>query len=142
MRPYTHTYVYIQKLIISFSKFYTKYKFFKTIPILWYVNNTLSFFSHSLPPTGYLKTRSKPQGSCTGFWRIEKSFRYWIRKTVKKQWFYWFVIVLVFLNTVCVAVEHYGQPPYLSDFLCKSSELIAERETHILSCDCVVVKLS
>uniref|UniRef100_A0A1I8PXP8 Voltage-dependent calcium channel type A subunit alpha-1 n=1 Tax=Stomoxys calcitrans TaxID=35570 RepID=A0A1I8PXP8_STOCA len=66
---------------------------------------------------GYLKTRSKPQGSCVGFWRIEKSFRYWIRKTVKKQWFYWFVIVLVFLNTVCVAVEHYGQPPYLSDFL-------------------------
>ncbi|KNC23583.1 Voltage-dependent calcium channel type A subunit alpha-1, partial [Lucilia cuprina] len=66
---------------------------------------------------GYLKTRSKPQGSCTGFWRKEKSFRYWIRKTVKKQWFYWFVIVLVFLNTVCVAVEHYGQPKYLSDFL-------------------------
>ncbi|KAM7350475.1 calcium voltage-gated channel subunit cacophony isoform 3-T3 [Cochliomyia hominivorax] len=56
-------------------------------------------------------------GSCTGFWRKEKSFRYWIRKTVKKQWFYWFVIVLVFLNTVCVAVEHYGQPKYLSDFL-------------------------
>ncbi|KAH8386678.1 hypothetical protein KR093_001953 [Drosophila rubida] len=66
---------------------------------------------------GYLKTRSKPQGSCTGFWRAEKRFRFWIRHTVKTQWFYWFVIVLVFLNTVCVAVEHYGQPPFLTEFL-------------------------
>ncbi|XP_037935071.1 voltage-dependent calcium channel type A subunit alpha-1-like isoform X1 [Teleopsis dalmanni] len=66
---------------------------------------------------GYLKSRSKPQGSCTGFWRAEKRFRFWIRHTVKTQWFYWFVIVLVFLNTVCVAVEHYGQPKYLSEFL-------------------------
>ncbi|XP_030379796.1 voltage-dependent calcium channel type A subunit alpha-1 isoform X3 [Scaptodrosophila lebanonensis] len=66
---------------------------------------------------GYLKTRSKPQGSCTGFWRAEKRFRFWIRHTVKTQWFYWFVIVLVFLNTVCVAVEHYGQPKFLTEFL-------------------------
>ncbi|EDW00502.1 GH11826 [Drosophila grimshawi] len=66
---------------------------------------------------GYLKTRSKPQGSCTGFWRAEKRFRFWIRHTVKTQWFYWFVIVLVFLNTVCVAVEHYGQPTFLTEFL-------------------------
>ena len=46
-------------------------------------------------------------------------FRFFIRSTVKQQWFYWFVIVLVFLNTVCVAVEHYDQPKWLSDFLCK-----------------------
>lgn len=50
----------------------------------------------------------------------EKRFRFWIRHTVKTQWFYWFVIVLVFLNTVTVAVEHYNQPQFLSDFLCKS----------------------
>jgi voltage-dependent calcium channel N type alpha-1B len=37
---------------------------------------------------------------------------------VKQQWFYWFVIVLVFFNTACVAVEHYGQPPWLTSFLC------------------------
>ena len=40
-----------------------------------------------------------------------------IRKTIKKQWFYWFVIVLVFLNTFAVAVEHYNQPRWLSEFL-------------------------
>ncbi|XP_053950323.1 voltage-dependent calcium channel type A subunit alpha-1 isoform X4 [Anastrepha ludens] len=66
---------------------------------------------------GYLKSRPKPQGSCTGFWRAEKRFRFWIRHTVKTQWFYWFVIVLVFLNTMCVAVEHYGQPKFLTQFL-------------------------
>ncbi|KAF0292815.1 Voltage-dependent calcium channel type A subunit alpha-1 [Amphibalanus amphitrite] len=40
-----------------------------------------------------------------------------IRKAVKTQFFYWFVIVLVFLNTVCVAVEHYNQPDWLAQFL-------------------------
>lgn len=43
--------------------------------------------------------------------------RFWIRHTVKTQGFYWFVIVLVFFNTVCVAVEHYNQPAFLTDFL-------------------------
>ena len=42
-----------------------------------------------------------------------------IRKTIKKQWFYWFVILLVFLNTFAVAVEHYNQPDWLSEFLRK-----------------------
>ncbi|XP_055677358.1 voltage-dependent calcium channel type A subunit alpha-1 isoform X1 [Lutzomyia longipalpis] len=66
---------------------------------------------------GYLKSKVKSQGRCKGFWRAEKRFRFWIRHTVKTQWFYWFVIVLVFLNTVCVAVEHYGQPKWLTSFL-------------------------
>lgn len=46
-------------------------------------------------------------------------FRFGIRRTVKQQWFYWFVIILVFLNTVCVAAEHYNQPDWLTKFLCK-----------------------
>ncbi|CAG0883532.1 unnamed protein product [Cyprideis torosa] len=63
------------------------------------------------------KSKVKNQGPCKGFWRGEKRVRFFIRKMVKKQWFYWFVIVLVFLNTACVAVEHYDQPPWLTDFL-------------------------
>jgi len=47
--------------------------------------------------------------------------RFKIRHTVKQQWFYWFVIVLVFFNTITVAVEHYNQPPWLTEFLCKFS---------------------
>lgn len=38
--------------------------------------------------------------------RHERRFRFFIRRTVKTQGFYWSVIVLVFLNTLCVAVEH------------------------------------
>ena len=45
--------------------------------------------------------------------------RFVIRSVVKQQWFYWFVIILVFLNTCCVAVEHYNQPNWLTQFLGK-----------------------
>ena len=31
--------------------------------------------------------------------------------------------MLVFLNTICVAVEHYDQPEYLTKFLCNASNL-------------------
>lgn len=48
---------------------------------------------------------------------MEKKVRAGIRKAIKSQPFYWCVIVLVFLNTSCVAVEHYGQPPWLTEFL-------------------------
>lgn len=40
-----------------------------------------------------------------------------IRHVVKTQTFYWIVIVLVFLNTTCVAVEHHRQPQWLTEFL-------------------------
>lgn len=68
---------------------------------------------------GYLKPKVPNQGSCKSFWLAEKRFRFWIRHTVKTQWFYWFVIILVFFNTVTVAVEHYKQPQWLTDFLCE-----------------------
>ncbi len=42
-----------------------------------------------------------------------------IRILVKTQAFYWTVIVLVFLNTACVAIEHDRQKQFLTDFLCR-----------------------
>ena len=36
---------------------------------------------------------------------------------MKQQMFYWVVILLVFFNTCCVAVEHYNQPEWLTQFL-------------------------
>ncbi|XP_026668099.1 voltage-dependent calcium channel type A subunit alpha-1 isoform X6 [Ceratina calcarata] len=67
---------------------------------------------------GFSRSSStKEKGPCNQFWLAEKRFRYWIRKSVKSQNFYWFVIILVFFNTVCVAVEHYNQPEWLTDFL-------------------------
>ncbi|XP_064108495.1 voltage-dependent calcium channel type A subunit alpha-1-like isoform X12 [Macrobrachium nipponense] len=65
----------------------------------------------------YLKNKVKKQGACANFWKAEKRLRFGIRRTVKQQWFYWFVIILVFLNTACVAAEHYNQPEWLTHFL-------------------------
>ena len=50
-------------------------------------------------------------------------YRFALRRLVKSQAFYWSVIMLVFLNTICVAVEHYDQPEYLTKFLCNASNL-------------------
>ncbi|XP_050553693.1 voltage-dependent calcium channel type A subunit alpha-1 isoform X22 [Spodoptera frugiperda] len=66
---------------------------------------------------GFLKSKARSAGRFANFWRAEKRFRFWIRHTVKTQWFYWFVIVLVLFNTICVAVEHYRQPKWLTSFL-------------------------
>ncbi|XP_052382047.1 voltage-dependent P/Q-type calcium channel subunit alpha-1A-like [Oncorhynchus keta] len=49
--------------------------------------------------------------------RNERRIRFFIRKMVKTQAFYWTVLSLVGLNTMCVAVVHYEQPEILSDFL-------------------------
>lgn len=65
----------------------------------------------------YIHTRFKSKGACKSFWIMEKKVRAGIRRAIKSQPFYWCVIVLVFLNTSCVAVEHYGQPLWLTDFL-------------------------
>ena len=54
------------------------------------------------------------------FRRQERRLRFFIRRLVKTQGFYWSVIILVFLNSLCVAVEHNNQPNWLTDFLCKS----------------------
>ena len=42
-----------------------------------------------------------------------------IRRMCKQQWWFWLVILLVFLNTCTVAIEHYAQPQWLTEFLCK-----------------------
>ncbi|TMS15284.1 hypothetical protein E3U43_021746 [Larimichthys crocea] len=58
---------------------------------------------------------SKLEGST--FKRRERRLRFLIRHVVKSQAFYWTVLCLVGLNTMCVAVVHYDQPEILSDFL-------------------------
>ncbi|XP_011300228.1 voltage-dependent calcium channel type A subunit alpha-1 isoform X3 [Fopius arisanus] len=67
--------------------------------------------------SSYPGRKGKEEGGCNDFWKLEKAIRVGLRKQIKTQAFYWFVIVLVFLNTLCVAVEHYDQPEWLSDFL-------------------------
>uniref|UniRef100_A0A8C7XQ77 Voltage-dependent P/Q-type calcium channel subunit alpha-1A n=1 Tax=Oryzias sinensis TaxID=183150 RepID=A0A8C7XQ77_9TELE len=58
---------------------------------------------------------SKLEGST--FKRRERRLRFLIRHIVKSQAFYWTVLCLVGLNTLCVAAVHYDQPEPLSNFL-------------------------
>ncbi|XP_062386882.1 voltage-dependent P/Q-type calcium channel subunit alpha-1A [Sardina pilchardus] len=58
---------------------------------------------------------SKLEGST--FDKRERRFRFFVRHIVKTQAFYWTVLCLVGLNTLCVAAVHYDQPDVLSDFL-------------------------
>ncbi|KAM9858198.1 LOW QUALITY PROTEIN: calcium channel, voltage-dependent, N type, alpha 1B subunit, a [Aulostomus maculatus] len=48
------------------------------------------------------------------FKRKEKRLRFTIRHLVKSQGFYWIVLCLVGLNTLCVAIVHYDQPEWLT----------------------------
>uniref|UniRef100_A0A8C1FN66 Voltage-dependent P/Q-type calcium channel subunit alpha-1A n=1 Tax=Cyprinus carpio carpio TaxID=630221 RepID=A0A8C1FN66_CYPCA len=93
-----------------------------------YVNSSiLPSFSSPSPPLfapslglgspfarGSLKS-SKLEGS--SFHKKERRLRFFIRHIVKTQAFYWTVLCLVGLNTLCVAAVHYDQPEKLSDFL-------------------------
>ncbi|XP_026108517.1 voltage-dependent P/Q-type calcium channel subunit alpha-1A-like [Carassius auratus] len=63
---------------------------------------------------GSLKS-SKLEGS--SFHKKERRLRFFVRHIVKTQAFYWSVLCLVGLNTLCVAAVHYDQPEKLSDFL-------------------------
>ncbi|XP_038071611.1 voltage-dependent calcium channel type A subunit alpha-1-like isoform X1 [Patiria miniata] len=64
-----------------------------------------------------IEVKIKKQKRCLWLRHREKKLRFFVRHMVKTQAFYWLVIVLVFLNTVCVAIEHYGQPEWLTQFL-------------------------
>lgn len=58
--------------------------------------------------------------SSSYFRRKEKRIRFFIRRMVKAQSFYWIVLCVVGLNTLCVAIVHYDQPEWLTKALCKS----------------------
>lgn len=49
--------------------------------------------------------------------RMEREFRLYVKTLIKTQVWYWTVIMLVFLNAVCAALEHYNQPDWLTNYL-------------------------
>ena len=51
---------------------------------------------------------------------------------VKSKSFYWFIIFLVFLNTVVQASEHYNQPDWLTNVQRKSLALLVPASYHFL----------
>ena len=64
--------------------------------------------------------RSAKRGPTAYFRRKERLLRISIRRVVKTHTFYWTVLGLVALNTLCVAIVHHNQPLWLSHFLCES----------------------
>merc|ERR1719362_661927 len=55
--------------------------------------------------------------AASGIMLTLKKFKFWVRRMCKQQWWFWLVIILVFLNTCTVAVEHHNQPEWLTDCL-------------------------
>ncbi|XP_053619116.1 muscle calcium channel subunit alpha-1-like isoform X3 [Plodia interpunctella] len=52
----------------------------------------------------------------TDFDKVNRRMKRACRRAVKSQTFYWLIIVLVFLNTVVLASEHYHQPEWMDLF--------------------------
>jgi hypothetical protein len=72
---------------------------------------------------------SSVAGATSEFWASIRRARIIIRRMCKQQWWFWLVIVLVFLNTCTVAVEHYNQPQWLTEFLCEYNQVWAGNGT-------------
>uniref|UniRef100_H0W9Y8 Voltage-dependent P/Q-type calcium channel subunit alpha n=1 Tax=Cavia porcellus TaxID=10141 RepID=H0W9Y8_CAVPO len=68
-------------------------------------------------PFARASIKSAKLENSTFFHKKERRMRFYIRRMVKTQAFYWTVLSLVALNTLCVAIVHYNQPDWLSDFL-------------------------
>uniref|UniRef100_A0A9J8BY35 Voltage-dependent N-type calcium channel subunit alpha n=1 Tax=Cyprinus carpio carpio TaxID=630221 RepID=A0A9J8BY35_CYPCA len=84
----------------------------------WYKRKCNNPVSLSAAPQGSPFTRtsvkSSKNESSSYFRRKEKRFRFFIRRMVKAQSFYWTVLCIVGLNTLCVAIVHYDQPNWLT----------------------------
>ncbi|KAJ8285683.1 hypothetical protein GJAV_G00029730 [Gymnothorax javanicus] len=65
-------------------------------------------------PFARASLKSSKNDSSSYFRRKEKRVRFFIRRMVKSQGFYWTVLCLVGLNTLCVAIVHYDQPHWLT----------------------------
>uniref|UniRef100_A0AAY4ER99 Voltage-dependent N-type calcium channel subunit alpha n=1 Tax=Denticeps clupeoides TaxID=299321 RepID=A0AAY4ER99_9TELE len=80
--------------------------------------NFCKFVCPALAPPGSPFTRvslkSSKNDSSSYFRRREKRVRFFIRRMVKAQSFYWVVLCVVGLNTLCVAIVHYNQPDWLT----------------------------
>ncbi|XP_062829996.1 voltage-dependent P/Q-type calcium channel subunit alpha-1A isoform X12 [Anolis carolinensis] len=68
-------------------------------------------------PFARASIKSAKLENATFFHKKERRLRFYIRRIVKTQAFYWTVLSLVALNTLCVAIVHYDQPAWLSNFL-------------------------
>ncbi|CAL8348660.1 unnamed protein product, partial [Gadus morhua 'NCC'] len=81
------------------------------------LKGTYEHSKHRGIPMPRASIRSAKRGPTAYFRRKERLLRVSIRRMVKTHTFYWTVLSLVALNTMCVAIVHHNQPPWLSVFL-------------------------
>ena len=70
----------------------------------------IKFFKSSFYTVIKVDPNAIPPTKMVIWTRRERKFRRGLKKVIKSQGFYWFVIILVFLNALTAAVEHYNQP--------------------------------
>ena len=75
--------------------------------------------THSFPARDTRINGGSLSGAKSEFAAKIRRARITIRRMCKQQWWFWLVLLLVFLNTCTVAIEHYNQPEWLTEFLCK-----------------------
>uniref|UniRef100_A0AAY4DQF7 Voltage-dependent calcium channel alpha-1 subunit IQ domain-containing protein n=1 Tax=Denticeps clupeoides TaxID=299321 RepID=A0AAY4DQF7_9TELE len=68
-------------------------------------------------PRSRVSLHNTRRGPAAYLRRKERMLRISIRRMVKTDSFYWTVLSLVALNTICVAIVHHNQPDWLSVFL-------------------------
>ncbi|XP_041133885.1 voltage-dependent R-type calcium channel subunit alpha-1E isoform X1 [Polyodon spathula] len=68
-------------------------------------------------PLARASIKSTKRDGTSYFRRKERLLRISVRHMVKSHTFYWIVLSLVALNTLCVAIVHHKQPQWLSTFL-------------------------
>ncbi|XP_075180398.1 voltage-dependent L-type calcium channel subunit alpha-1F [Anomaloglossus baeobatrachus] len=63
-------------------------------------------------------------GCCRKIRRWNRAFRRKCRLAVKSVTFYWMVLILVFLNTLTIASEHYRQPEWLTQIQAYANKVL------------------
>lgn len=63
--------------------------------------------------------RTARRGPAAYLRRKERMMRISIRRMVKTDSFYWIVLSLVALNTICVSIVHHNQPEWLTIIQCE-----------------------
>ncbi|XP_068854263.1 voltage-dependent L-type calcium channel subunit alpha-1F [Aphelocoma coerulescens] len=79
--------------------------------------NTETVGEEEAPPTACDRCLGKIAKTkfCRRLRRLNRLWRRRCRAAVKSVSFYWTVLLLVFLNTLTIASEHHGQPPWLTE---------------------------
>lgn len=105
---------------------------------LWWLHS-FTYFPLVPPgsPFGRASVKSIKLDSSSYFRRKERRMRFFIRRMVKAQSFYWTVLCLVGLNTLCVAIVHYDQPEWLTTALCKSHTHVCMHTRHVHTHRCL-----